>query len=47
VAEEFHKLIKNSELVWMEQCGHAPMMEKPEEFNRLMANFLNKICVSV
>ena len=47
VAEEFHKLIKNSELVWMEQCGHAPMMEKPEEFNRLMATFLNKICVSV
>ncbi len=47
VAEEVHKLIKNSELVWMEQCGHAPMMEKPEEFNRLMANFLNKICVSV
>jgi pimeloyl-ACP methyl ester carboxylesterase len=47
VAEEFHKLIKNSELVWMEECGHAPMMEKPEEFNRLLANFLNKINVSV
>jgi pimeloyl-ACP methyl ester carboxylesterase len=47
VAEEFHKLLKNSELVWMEECGHAPMMEKPEEFNRLLTNFLNKISVSV
>lgn len=47
VAEEFNKLIKNSELVWMEQCGHAPMMEKPEEFNQILAKFLNKICVSV
>jgi 2-hydroxy-6-oxonona-2,4-dienedioate hydrolase len=47
VAEEFHKLIKNSELHWMEQCGHAPMMEKPKEFNRLLQNFLDKISVSV
>jgi len=47
VAEEFHKLIKNSELHWMEQCGHAPMMEKPEEFNVLLQNFLDKISVSV
>ncbi len=42
VAEDFHKLIKNSTLVWMEECGHAPMMEKPEEFNRLLQNFLDK-----
>ena len=47
VAEEFHKLIKNSELHLMEQCGHAPMMEKPKEFNRLLQNFLDKISVSV
>jgi 2-hydroxy-6-oxonona-2,4-dienedioate hydrolase len=47
VAEEFHKLIKNSELHWMERCGHAPMMEKPEEFNVLLQNFLDKISVSV
>ena len=47
VGEEFHKLIKSSELVWMEDCGHAPMMEQPKEFNILLANFLNKISVSV
>ena len=47
VAEEFHKLIKNSELHWMDHCGHAPMMEKPQEFNRLLQNFLDKISVSV
>ena len=47
VGEEFHKLIQNSELLWMEDCGHAPMMEKPKEFNLLLANFLSKINVSV
>jgi pimeloyl-ACP methyl ester carboxylesterase len=47
VAEEFHKLIGNSELHFMAECGHAPMMEKPREFNRLLQNFLDKISVSV
>ncbi|HZG00103.1 MAG TPA: alpha/beta hydrolase [Chitinophagales bacterium] len=47
VAEEFKKLIKNSELHFMSECGHAPMMESPKEFNRLLQNFLDKISVSV
>jgi pimeloyl-ACP methyl ester carboxylesterase len=33
VGEEFHKLIPNSELHFIDLCGHAPMMERPEEFN--------------
>lgn len=32
VAEEFHQLLPNSELHWIDKCGHAPMMERPEEF---------------
>ncbi|OCX54139.1 alpha/beta hydrolase [Mucilaginibacter sp. PPCGB 2223] len=43
VAEEFHKLLPDSELHWIDQCGHAPMMERPEEFNEILAGFLKKI----
>jgi pimeloyl-ACP methyl ester carboxylesterase len=42
VAEEFHKLLPNSELFWVDKCGHAPMMEHPEEFNRILENWLKK-----
>ncbi len=42
VAEEFHKLIPSSELHWIDKCGHAPMMEVPNEFNRILAEFLKK-----
>jgi len=43
VAEKFHQLMPNSELVWIDHCGHAPMMEYPEEFANSMLPFLNKI----
>jgi len=42
VAEEFHRLLHNSELHWIDKCGHAPMMEVPREFNTLLAAFLAK-----
>lgn len=42
VAEEFNKLIPNSELYFIEKCGHAPMMEKPDEFNVILEEFLSK-----
>ena len=40
VAEDFHKLIPNSELAFIDQCGHAPMMEVPHAFNEILAQFL-------
>ncbi len=43
VAVEFHELLPNSELNWVEECGHAPMMEKPEVFNEYLEKFLNRI----
>jgi 2-hydroxy-6-oxonona-2,4-dienedioate hydrolase len=43
VAEEFHKLIPHSELHFIDKCGHAPMMEVPEEFNIILASFLTKL----
>ena len=42
VAEEFRKLIPNSELYFIDKCGHAPMMEVPDEFNKLLQGFLLK-----
>ncbi len=42
VAEEFNKLIPNSELHWIDKCGHAPMMEVPGAFNDILLDFLNK-----
>ena len=43
VAKEFHNLIPNSELYYIDKCGHAPMMEAPEEFNRILEQFLSKL----
>ena len=40
VAEEFHELILNSELHWIDKCGHAPMMEHSNEFNAILSRWL-------
>lgn len=42
VAIEFNHLLPNSELHWIDHCGHAAMMEQPEEFNKLLRAFLEK-----
>jgi len=42
VAVEFNSLLPNSELIWIKKCGHAPMMEHPKEFNRILFNWLDK-----
>jgi pimeloyl-ACP methyl ester carboxylesterase len=42
VGKEFNKLIPNSELHFIDKCGHAPMMEVPEEFNNILTDFLNR-----
>lgn len=40
VAHEFNRLIPNSELRFIDKCGHAPMMEQPEKFNKIFKKFL-------
>jgi pimeloyl-ACP methyl ester carboxylesterase len=47
VAIEFNHLLSDSELHWIDNCGHAPMMEQPEEFNRVLKEFLEKLKVKV
>lgn len=42
VAEEFHEMIPNSELFWIDHCGHAAMMEQPAEFNAILDGWLGK-----
>ena len=42
VAEMFHKLIPNSQLVSIKNCGHAPMIEHPEWFSEEVKKFLKK-----
>jgi pimeloyl-ACP methyl ester carboxylesterase len=40
VAHEFNKLIPNSTLRFIDKCCHAPMMERPEEYNVILENYL-------
>lgn len=42
VAEQFKEKIENSELYFIDNCGHAPMMEQPEAFLRYLNAFLLK-----
>ena len=43
VGKEFNRLIPNSELHFIDRCGHAPMMERPHEFNEILHGFLTKL----
>lgn len=40
VADEFHKLLPDSNLYWIDKCGHAAMMEHPETFNEILLEWL-------
>lgn len=42
VAEDFNRLLPDSDLYWIEKCGHAAMMEHPDEFNEVLLNWLQK-----
>ncbi|WP_324672503.1 alpha/beta fold hydrolase [Hymenobacter sp. GOD-10R] len=47
VAHEFNRLIVNSELHFLDHCGHAPMMERPHEFNALLDRFLRRTITQI
>jgi pimeloyl-ACP methyl ester carboxylesterase len=40
VAIDFHKILPDSDLFWIDKCGHAAMMERPEEFNTILHKWL-------
>ena len=41
VAEEFQSLFPNSELFWIDKCGHSPMWEHPKKFSEITIDWLN------
>jgi pimeloyl-ACP methyl ester carboxylesterase len=40
VAHDFARYLPQTTLKMIPQCGHAPMMERPEEFNAILEGFL-------
>jgi pimeloyl-ACP methyl ester carboxylesterase len=43
VAEQFHSLLPNSRLVWIDRCGHAPQVERPDELGGAIADYLDSL----
>lgn len=41
VAEEFQEKLPDSDLFWIDKCGHAPMMEHPDTFNEILSKWLD------
>ena len=40
VADEFNNLLPDSNLFWIDKCGHAAMMEHPDRFNEILEHWL-------
>jgi pimeloyl-ACP methyl ester carboxylesterase len=43
VAQQFRDRMPRAELAFIEKCGHAPPIEQPHEFARLLHDFLRRI----
>lgn len=43
-AEQFHAMLPNARLVWFDQCGHVPMVEKADEFAAELLQFVGEVC---
>ena len=42
IAQEFKERLPLAELEFIDQCGHAPSLEKPREFNLIVESFLQR-----
>lgn len=42
VATEFNELLPDSDLFWIDKCGHAAMMEHPDQFNEILFSWLKE-----
>ncbi len=42
VAIEFHEKLPDSNLYWIDKCGHAAMMEHPDAFNEILHHWLQE-----
>lgn len=43
VAKQFYNKLPNARLKWIDKCGHAPMMERPDEFVKHLKPFLQQL----
>ncbi len=41
-AEDIHAAIKSSVLTYVNQCGHFPWLEQPEDFRRILTEFFTR-----
>lgn len=41
VAYEFEEMLPDAKLVVFDNCGHVPMMERPADFNTVLASYLS------
>lgn len=42
-AHELMAKLRDARIVWFDKCGHAPMIEKPEEFARAVLRFADEL----
>ncbi|MCF6180670.1 alpha/beta hydrolase [Lutibacter sp.] len=42
VAVDFERLLPDANLYWIDKCGHATMMEHPDEFNKILESWLTE-----
>lgn len=42
IAYQFRRLLPEAELLFLDGCGHAPQVEKPDEFGRIAGDFLRR-----
>lgn len=47
VAESFLAGLPDANLYWIDKCGHAPMMEHPEEFNEILSDWYDSRSIGV
>ena len=40
-AEQIHRLLRSSSLRYIRRCGHFPWIEQPEEFRKILTEFLS------
>ena len=43
VADEFLSLLPKGKLEWIDDCGHAPMIERPKEFGKIVSKWWRRV----
>ena len=41
--EQFAKGIRSNKVMWLEECGHAPMIERPSEFTAALTEYVKSL----